>query len=303
MLQKGDEAMSKPTFLFLVLVTLVSSGASQSNAAQTPEDKIAIARRRVVEPPKTIELDSSVVKVPMVGTKTLPLVEVKLNGKGPYRLLVDTGANVTMLQIRVADELKLPVLRPGDKSKLVALESVDIGGAHFRDLVVGARTWDEKIDGVLGFNLFADCLLTLDYLRQQISLQKGVLPKANGKDVLSYSLNDNRHPVIEINIGKVRNAVMIDTGAAQGVVVPHALASKLRFISGLVPGPNLSTFSTPQSRAMVGRLEGSIRFGIHEIVEPTIYVRDEEIPIIGSGVLMGFVLTFDQKNKTVRITV
>ena len=296
--------MSKLTILLLVLIMFISGNAqSQLKVTQSQEDKVAIARRRVVEPPGITQLDSPVVNVPMVGTKTLPLVEVKFNGKGPYKLLVDSGANVTLLQMRVADELKLPVLRPGDKSKLVTLESVQMGGAHFRDLVVGARAWDEKIDGVLGFNLFADCLLTMDYPRQQISLRKGVLPKANGKDIFTYSLNDNRHPVIEITIGKERSIVMIDTGAAQGVVVTEALAPKLRFASELVPGPKLSTFTAPESRALVGRLSGRISIGIHEIWEPTVYVWKEEYPIIGSGLFQDFILTFDQKNRTVRMSV
>jgi predicted aspartyl protease len=164
--------MMKRTLLVFFLVFLCCGELIKVKLSQNQEDPIAVGRRRVVAPPGKTELNSHI-KVPMVGTKTLPLVEVKLNGKSGYRLLLDTGANVTLLQTRVADELKLPVLRPGDKSKLVALESVQIGGAQFRDLVVGARAWEENIDGVLGFNLFADCLLSLDYQKQQIRVRKG----------------------------------------------------------------------------------------------------------------------------------
>ena len=68
--------------------------------------------------------------------------------------------------MRVADELKLPVLRPGETSKLLSLGSVQIDGAHFEDLVVGAKSWNENIDGVIGFNLFTNCLVMMDYTRQ-----------------------------------------------------------------------------------------------------------------------------------------
>jgi predicted aspartyl protease len=295
--------LSKLTVLSIALITFLSGNIeSLSKLTQDQTDQVAVARRRVREAPGSTEFATPVVSVSMLGSKTLPLVEAKLNGAGPYKLLVDSGANVTLLQMRVADELKLPVLRPGETSKLVSLESLQIGDARFRDLVVGVRSWGENIDGVIGFNLFANCLLTMDYPRQKIILKKGVLPPVNEKDIFSYSLID-RCPGIELIIGNQRKVLLIDTGAVQGVVIPDVLASKLRFAGGLVPGPNLSTFYTPKSRAMVGRLSGSIRIGIHEISEPTIYIWSEEVPIIGSGLLQDFVLTFDQKNKTVRISV
>lgn len=292
--------------IFVILIFSVTAFAfgnaqSQSNATQNQEAQIAEARRRVVLPPNVTRFDSEVVNVPMLGTKTLPLVEVKLNGKGPYKLLLDSAANVTLLQMRVADELKLQVLRPGETSKLLALNSLQIGTARFEDLVVGARAWNEDIDGVLGFNVFADCLLTMDYTRQRVILRQGMLPPVNGKDIFKYGL-DNRSPTLEITIGNERLSILVDTGATQAVVIPDTIASKLRFAKGLSPGPNMSTFEIAQSRALIGRLSGSITIGIHEISEPTIHVWSD-IPLIGSGLFKDFVLTFDQKNQTLKISV
>ena len=153
---------------------------------------------------------------------------------------------------------------------------------------------------VIGFNFFVDCLLTMDYPRQRIILRKGALPPANGKDIFTYGL-DNRIPTLGIMIGNERVNILVDTGAAQGVVIPDTIASKLRFIGGLVPGPNLSTFDTPTSRALLGRLSGDITIGIHIIAEPTIHVWND-VPVIGSGLLQDFILTFDQKNRTLKIS-
>ena len=128
--------MKKLATLCLAFSSLLSSNLqAESNATQNQTEQIAEARRRVAEPPRITRLESATVSVPMLGSKTLPLVETRLNGKGPYRLLVDSAANVTLLQMRVADELKLPVLRPGEKSKLVSLTSIQIGDAHFQDVV------------------------------------------------------------------------------------------------------------------------------------------------------------------------
>jgi hypothetical protein len=137
-------------------------------------ESIEEARRRVVGPPQSLDLGAAPVAVPLVGPVTMPLVDVLVNGRGPYRLLVDTGANVTLLQGRVARELRLPVLRPGRESQLVRVERLEIGAARFTGLVAGARDWREDIDGVLGFNLFSGCLLTFDYPAGTLVLERGI---------------------------------------------------------------------------------------------------------------------------------
>ena len=269
--------------------------------AQTDADVIAEARRRVGQAPKVTRLDAAIVRTPMVGTKTLPLVHVTLNNKGPYKLLVDSAANVTILQMRVADELQLPVLRPGDKSKLVALKDMRIGGAHFEDMVVGAKAWDEAIDGVLGFNVFAELLLTMDYPNQQLILKKGELPATNGKDIFTYGL-DNRSPTLEITIGKERLNILVDTGARQALVIPNSIASKLKFAGELTPGPKMSTFHTAASDSRIGNLADELAMGIHRIVGTKVHIW-EDVPVLGSDLFKDFVLTFDQKNLRLRIGV
>ncbi len=296
--------MTKIAFLSIALLLLTGSRLnSLSHVTQDNTDQIALARRRVREPPGKTEFMTRVVRVPLVGSKTLPLVEAKLNGKGPYKFLVDSAANVTLLQMRVADEVNLTVLRPGERSKLVLVESIEIGGARFKDLVVGARSWNENIDGVIGFNLFAHCLLTIDYPRQHLVLRQGVLPKPNGKDIFAFGL-DNGSPTLGVTIQNESLTVLLDTGTVPGLVLPDGpLAKKLRYSSGPSPGATLSSFQTAESQALVGQLDGSLNIGIHEISRPTIHIWKDELPVLGSGLLQYFVLTFDQRNGTVRISV
>lgn len=289
--------MKRRSILLAAFVLTISGNVF----AQGDPDVVAEARRRVVLAPKVTRLETSIVRAPMVGTKTLPLVSVEINGNGPYKLLVDSAANVTLLQMRVADELNLPVLRPGDKSKLVAVRSVKIGGAHFEDLVVGARAWNEDIDGVIGFNLFADLLLTMDYPKQQLILRKGELPFTNGKDVFTYGL-DNRSPTLEITIGNERLNILVDTGARQALVIPSTIASKLKFAGELAPGPKLSTFHTAASDSRIGKLSDELSMGIHKIAGTKVHVW-EDVPVLGSDLFKDFVLTFDQKNRRLRIGV
>ena len=287
--------------IFVISILLLIQAFPFYSQGSSPDDEqIAEARRRVTGAPGSTELPGGSAKVPMVGTKTLPLVEIKINGRGPYKLLVDTAANVTLLQMRVADELKLRVLRPGDSSKLVAVESMEIGNARFRDLVVGARAWDEKIDGVLGFNVFANCLITMDYPAQTLEMRNGALPVADGATVFRYGL-DNRSPTLEMTVGKTRMTMLLDTGAVQSIVLSEKDAAKLEFRSALKTGSQLWTFDTGKTHARVGRLAGDVVFGASRVKEPTVHVSGEDPPLIGSDFLEDFVITFDQRNQTVSI--
>src|SRR5690349_14579754 len=44
--------------------------------------------------------------------RTRMTVEVHLNGKGPYRFLVDSGADSSVVGLRLAQELQLPLTTP-----------------------------------------------------------------------------------------------------------------------------------------------------------------------------------------------
>ncbi|HVE66343.1 MAG TPA: pepsin/retropepsin-like aspartic protease family protein, partial [Thermoanaerobaculia bacterium] len=227
--------------------------------------------------------------------------EARVNGRGPYRLLVDTGANVTLLQGRVARELRLPVLRPGEKSQLVAVDRLEIGPAIFGGLVAGARDWREDIDGVLGFNLFSDCLLTFDYPARTLVLERGALSSANGGDRIPFEIGEGRHPFIVLDVGGSRMSFLLDTGAAQWLTIPSATAKGLRFDGPPVPGRTL-TWNDRTYSVEVARLAGDVKLGAYVLRRPEVLLTPDEFPLIGSGFLKEFRLTIDQASKIIRLT-
>lgn len=258
------------------------------------------ARRRVVGPPASFDLGAASVVVPLVGPETKPLVEVRLNGRGPYRLLVDTGANVTLLQGRVARELELRILRPGKESQLVEVDRLEIGHARFDGVVAGARDWREDIDGVLGFNLFSGCLLTFDYPARTLVLERGALPSANGVDRIPFEVGERGHPFFDLQIGDSRMRFLLDTGAAQWLTIPKAMAKDLRFDGPPRPGPTL-TWNDQSYPVEAARLADDVRIGGYILRRPEVFLTPEEHPLVGSGFLKEFRLTIDQGSKVVRL--
>src|SRR5439155_15543555 len=99
-------------------------------------------------------------------------VEVKINGKGPYGLIFDTGAPINLLSIRVAKEcdllgpnMKRPKnLPPISAAQQILVEKMELG--EFVAVDQAAVVFDHPtikamaeafgpIDGLLGFPLFA----------------------------------------------------------------------------------------------------------------------------------------------------
>lgn len=120
----------------------------------------------------------------------LMLAETKVNGQGPYRFLVDSGATSTVLAEALIEDLKVPVLSHAVAScvggsgrtgtKLARLDTLQVGDLEITNLPVSSfdnAIFSGLIDGVLSTADLADFLITLDYVDRKILLEpkKGAL--------------------------------------------------------------------------------------------------------------------------------
>jgi S1-C subfamily serine protease len=121
-------------------------------------------------------------------------VKVKLNGQGPFRLVLDTGSPVTLLNNRVAEKIGLVDPKPAKTptgnqgNPLGALlmgmggqktvKTVDINGAKAQNISViimdhptveMLSTVDGPLDGIVGFSFFAKFRTTIDYAAGQVT--------------------------------------------------------------------------------------------------------------------------------------
>src|ERR1043166_7107195 len=164
-----------------------------------------------------------------------------VNGKGPFLFLVDTGAQgMARADTSLVRQLELPKVGETSGSDAsaktqttlneVQLEIISVGSAEFRDVRAQSRdyntaTYLPHIDGILGFDLFSDYLLTLDYPRKRLRLARGALPKADGRQILNYeSINGNQY--LEIGIGPVKTKALIDSGNMRAIDCPASLVQK-----------------------------------------------------------------------------
>lgn len=267
--------------------------------------------------PGHTKLSEAVVEVPFTWRAHMPAVEVMVNGKGPFQFALDTGAQgLARADVTLVKELDLKTtgqinVSPTRAMDLVALDSITIGGAEFSGgLQALSRDYNqmmprdtEPIHGILGIDLFADCLLTIDYPNKRIRIEQGELPAPDGKEILPL-VADSPIPTIELTVQDQNVIVHIDAGKPDGLQLPNGLADKLNLASEPVV--------TAQGRTVHGdftirqaRLNGEFSIGRHRFVNPTLQFADvpihtEQAGILGALVLKQFTITFDRANQRVR---
>jgi hypothetical protein len=189
---------------------------------------------------------------------------------------------------------------------VVKATSISFGGLEFRDVSAPSRNYNTSprlphIDGILGFNLFSDYLLTLDYPGKRVRVERGELPNADGVQILNFE-NPRGIPVVELNVGSHKIKAHIDSGnTIAAFVLPTSLVEKLTLASEPRVVGRARTVSN-DVEIKEARLKDTIRLGRFEFGEPTIvFPAISNDANIGSNLLREFAITFDQKNKRLRI--
>ncbi|HEX8076633.1 MAG TPA: aspartyl protease family protein, partial [Chthoniobacterales bacterium] len=192
-------------------------------------------------------------------------------------------------------------------SETFKVDSISVGGLRLADVTVASRNYKNsprpvQVDGVLGLNVFADYLVTLDFPGKKLRIEKGELPKANGAEVLDYR-NAAGIAELEISVGDKKIKAHLDTGNAIGAFVfPTAFAEKLSFAGEpRVVGRARSASGDMEIKQV--QLKDVIKVGRHEFADPTIvYPALGDTGNVGIKTLGQFVITFDQKNERVKLT-
>lgn len=260
--------------------------------------------------------NSKAIVAPMQFRGMMPVVEVKLNGQGPFAFAIDTGAGMQAdIDTAVAARLNLrPTGRAinGDPSgendrevHLAAIDSIAFGGTEFRNVTAIVRpqkiTKDyPDVDGILGFELFTEYLLTLDYPAMQVRLARGALPAADGAEIISFEI-ENRIPVIEVAIGRIRVRAHVDSGNfVAGFILPEELVGQLQLMSAPVTIGRARSV-TNQIEIKQTQLKDTIRIGRWEYPQATVTFPALSDTNVGFKVLREYVLTFDQKNRRMKM--
>jgi predicted aspartyl protease len=149
---------------------------------------------------------------------------VLINGKGPYRLVLDTGATRSAVIQRVVDEVGMPVrpdavkLRGVTGSAIVA--AVKAETLEFGELLIEGTTMPivadafGGADGVLGGEGMQDKRIQIEFFRDRISIVRSRrTPAPAGFATLPFKHAYNKGMRVDIMVGPIKTVALIDTGA------------------------------------------------------------------------------------------
>ena len=270
------------------------------------------------EPPRPgrTKLDSPLVILSALTVSNYLVVEAKWDKHGPYHFLIDTGASVTLISPELAarygeknpfppDTPLVRVKSAGGETALLAptmIRRLELDGARFED--VQALIYDcaplsahlgMKIDAILGFPLFRETLLTLDYPHSQVTLQRRSAAPAIQGTPIAFN-NDRKTPIIPVKLGDRTFAALIDSGSDAALSLNPV---GLNPVFAVPPRPGATVGTLTGDRAQqVGRLAATLTIGHYSLIRPVADITDE-LASLGGGILKNFTVTFDQEHNQV----
>lgn len=245
--------------------------------------------------------------------RAMPFVQVLVDGKGPFTFGIDTGTGMqALVSPALAETLGLaksgeveagdPSMRAARKLALVKVGRLSVAGVEFHDLTAAVYQPSQaegRCDGILGFILFRDWLLTLDYRGSQLVLAPGRLAASrDGTVVLFRAPNDV--PVIDLIIGQQTVPAVVDSRGS-GLALPAAREGQLK-VTGepVVVGRGRTISGEFELRG--AQLTEDVQIGGYRIQTPFV-VFHPSFPVgnVGGQVLRQLAVTFDQRNGLLRI--
>ncbi len=270
------------------------------------------------EPPRpgATAIGSRPVIIPAQVIGNLLIVTTKWDSSGPYHFLIDTGSSATLL----APELVARYAVKGDPGttapqvrvksaaggstllNAATVQKLQLGSVRFEAVPVLAYDCSDlsaqlgvKIDGILGFPLFRETVLTLDYPNHQVILRASLPPVPLPGETIAFT-TQNRTPLIAVRIGDRQFVALIDSGKDAAVSI-NPIGLRPRFAFGPTEGPTVGTLTGDRQLEVV-RLAEDLAIGDTIVPRPVAELTDE-LSSLGGALLKQFTLTFDQEHNDV----
>jgi predicted aspartyl protease len=155
-------------------------------------------------------------------------VPVAINGIGPFRLVVDTGATTSAIVSSVAKRLGLPinptarVLLQGatgvETVPYVIAEQMEVGDLLFNQekLLIVPSVFGGA-EGVLGVQGLTDMRIHMDFRRDITEMKYARNNEWPRGEWIEFSAALGRLPLVDLQVGGVRTKAVIDTGSQQTI--------------------------------------------------------------------------------------
>lgn len=244
-----------------------------------------------------------------------PVIEAYINGDGPFKFVVDTGASQTMVGADLAMRLRLPdvgsvmVSAPNTagsfRARVHRIRELRVGelkffGVKATSLMDRGFLASIQADGIISAHDFRGYLVTLDYRKRQILVEPGRLPVADGEQVFDYTL-EHLIPGITFEVGGSPVFFHLDSGSPFYIALPGKMLSSLEYERD----PRMvGTAGTVTGGFLVyqAKLASDIKIGKYVLEKPSVQILDQ-MPYGNLGYLFfrDYMVTFDYTAMRVRL--
>lgn len=252
------------------------------------------------------------------------IVEIMLNNQGPFRFILDTGSDTSILSLELVKKLNL---KPNKTKKsvfhtqhkqieietfMLNIEELKMGDIQFKNapFIASNAASDDfqllknlEIEGVIGENMFYDLIMILDLPQKKISIQHPDSMSYEGKKSIPIG-HDNYLPIIKANVIKDATSTpylfLIDTGYTGFVKMPEC------YTNGETPVINsvrtLDAFNLAEN-GFLAELDGTLEIGTIQIERPIVKyemgacVKLPPWGLIGTQFLLYHKVGIDQRHR------
>jgi predicted aspartyl protease len=181
---------------------------------------------------------------PLYAIPTVPdrigriVAAVMINGRGPFRFMLDTGCNRTVLAQSVLVKLGLTADSDATISVVgvagsqiaasVHIDSLDAGAMHFHDLDLAVLSGPVLygLDGILGMEGFDGLRVSADFVRNLVSISNSRGRPAPARyEAIPVQFLSDRLLMVNALVGRVHVKAIIDTGSQRTLANGALLAA------------------------------------------------------------------------------
>jgi predicted aspartyl protease len=323
----GEKPQKQTTFMrkrpapliFALMLLLVSSFSAAFLVDRGP----GYSQRRA-------QTRTAPVEVPFEFLHNQVIVEVRIGGKGPYNMLLDTNTYPSAIDLATAKELGLtmesrsyPLTGGGTETnavQLTKLPSVELGAVTAKDVAAGAMDLSKltgmlgkPVHGVLGHSFLKDRIIQIDYPETKLrffaeSPHPGIQDQPNTVDKIALAFRYDEGVIVDsVFINGQKMKATLDTGSSRSFSLTPEAVSDLGLEEQVQSGQvDKQVGYNGEYEARAGTLK-SVRMGRLSIdsAQATFWLpgtghdKKKFQVNIGNGFFKDFIMTFDFRGKVV----
>jgi len=281
--------------------------------------------------PANAQAQKTPIEVPFEFIHNQIVVDAKINGKGPFKMLLDTDTDPSAIDSAAAQELGLAVGQKGypttgggtdeNPSHLTTLNVVEVGTisakqvtAAVLDLSKLAKQMGGPVRGVLGYSFLKDRIIQIDYANLKVRFftespypRIQLAPNTVNTIALAFKREDGNVIVDSVFVNNEKMRATLDTGSSGSFSVMPEAAALLRLDEDAIDGETETSVGYNGEYQQKKAVLKSVRIGRYaaEGVQAAFFLpktghdnKSYQVNI-GNAFFQDFLMTFDFKNKIV----